>query len=183
MRKNQEIKNRDLVVLVNEQDEEMGLMEKMEAHQLGLLHRAFSVFIFNKEGKILIQRRAAKKYHGALLWTNTCCSHQQLDETTMQAAKERLMAEMGLACPLFEVYKFQYKEYVENNLIEHELDTVLVGYSDVDPDINPLEVADYQWISLMELLQWMQREPESFTIWFKIILPKLLTTFSNISPN
>ena len=124
------------VILVSETDEQLGLMGKMEAHEKGLLHRAFSVFIFNKDGELLLQQRALDKYHSPGLWTNTCCSHQREGETNLQAGKRRLLEEMGFSCELKELFSFVYKAPFDNGLTEHELDHVMVGYYDEDPVIN-----------------------------------------------
>ena len=136
------------VILVNEKDEPIGLMGKMEAHEKGLLHRAFSVFVFNSKQEVLLQQRAACKYHSPNLWTNTCCSHPRAGETNQQAGERRLQEEMGLQVPLREVFSFIYKAPFDNGLTEHEYDHVLVGYSDAQPQINPEEVASWKWLSL-----------------------------------
>lgn len=165
---------RDTVVLVDKDDRVLGTMEKMEAHRLGSLHRAFSVFIFNSRGQMLIHQRAAHKYHGAGLWTNACCSHPQPDEDTAAGALERLQFEMGLHCDLQLAFSFIYCGEVENKLIEHELDHVFVGYTDEQPVPNKTEVSDYRWIAAADLLEWIDRSPESFTIWFRQALPRVL---------
>lgn len=165
---------RDHVVLVNPANDALGTMEKLAAHQTGVLHRAFSVFIFNEQQELLLQQRASHKYHGANLWTNTCCSHQQWNESTLAAAKARLQYEMGLSCTLEEYFSFIYHAEVENNLIEHELDFICVGYTQENPNINPDEVKDYKWIAIPDLLTWMNNKPEEFTYWFKEVLPTVL---------
>ena len=157
------------VILVNEKDEPIGLMGKMEAHEKGLLHRAFSVFIFNSQGELLLQQRAASKYHSPSLWTNTCCSHPRAGETNQQAGERRLEEEMGLRVPLKEVFSFVYKAPFDNGLIEHEYDYVLVGYSDALPQINPEEVASWKWLSLEAVREDILQSPEQYTAWFKII--------------
>ena len=157
------------VILVNERDESIGLMGKMEAHEKGLLHRAFSVFVFNSKQEVLLQQRAACKYHSPNLWTNTCCSHPRVGETNQQAGERRLQEEMGLQVPLQEVFSFIYKAPFDNGLTEHEYDHVLVGYSDAQPQINPEEVASWKWLSLEAIKEDILQAPERYTAWFKII--------------
>lgn len=157
------------VILVNEKDEPIGLMGKMEAHEKGLLHRAFSVFVFNSKQEVLLQQRAACKYHSPNLWTNTCCSHPRAGETNQQAGERRLQEEMGLQVPLQEVFSFIYKAPFDNGLTEHEYDHVLVGYSDAQPQINPEEVASWKWFSLEAIKEDILQAPEQYTAWFKII--------------
>lgn len=166
-------KERDQVVLVDTSNNVLGTMEKHEAHIKGVLHRAFSIFIFNDKGELLLQQRASNKYHGADLWTNTCCSHQQLHESTMDAAEDRLAFEMNTKADLEELFSFIYKAEVENNLIEHELDVILFGVSNDNPQPNPVEVQAYKWINMEELEQWMDRHPEQFTYWFKDVWPRV----------
>ncbi|WP_404982236.1 isopentenyl-diphosphate Delta-isomerase [Capnocytophaga granulosa] len=157
------------VILVNEKDEPIGLMGKMEAHEKGLLHRAFSVFVFNSKQEVLLQQRAACKYHSPNLWTNTCCSHPRAGETNQQAGERRLQEEMGLQVPLQEVFSFIYKAPFDNGLTEHEYDHVLIGYSDAQPQINPEEVASWKWLSLEAIKEDILQVPERYTAWFKII--------------
>ncbi len=168
-RKNME----DEVILVNEQDEVIGLMPKLEAHQLGALHRAFSVFIFNSKGEILLQQRALHKYHSAGLWSNTCCSHPLPNETTQEAAQRRLKEEMGLKTNLTFLYSFIYKEPLENNLTEHELDHVFFGVTDDIPQINLDEVMEWTYSSKEEVLTDILQAPAKYTIWFKICIEEL----------
>ena len=130
------------VILVNEHDTPIGLMGKLEAHQKALLHRAFSVFILNDKGEIMLQQRAASKYHSPNLWTNTCCSHPRQGETTIEAGKRRLQEEMGFVTELTDILSFIYKAPFDNGLTEHELDHILIGYYNAPPTINPEEVAD-----------------------------------------
>lgn len=167
-------KRRDQVVLVNEMDEQVGLMDKLEAHQKGLLHRAFSVFLFNDKNELLLQQRAFDKYHGGGLWTNTCCSHPQVDEHIISGAQERLEYEMGMSCTLEHMFHFIYNEPVENNLIEHELDHILVGYSNQHPKINNDEVNDYKWMPIDILLKDITLRTDQYTIWFKQALPNVI---------
>jgi isopentenyl-diphosphate delta-isomerase len=160
----------EMVILVDEHDKEIGLMEKQEAHIKGLLHRAFSVMVFNGKGEMLLQQRALSKYHSGGLWTNTCCSHPRQGETTEQAAHRRLQEEMGFDCELKLHQTFIYKAPFDNGLTEHELDHVFIGTYNQDPHINPEEVNDFHWISLSELDQQLRNQPEKFTVWFKMIM-------------
>lgn len=158
------------VILVDADDQELGLMDKQEAHIKGLLHRAFSVLVFNAKGEMLLQKRALHKYHSAGLWTNTCCSHPRSGETVEQAAHRRLHEEMGFDCELTLKHKFIYKAPFTNGLTEHELDYVFVGTYDEDPAFNSHEVESFQWMSLEKLSADMQIDPGLYTIWFKIIM-------------
>ena len=170
----------ELVVLVDEKDNQVGLMPKMEAHEKAVLHRAFSVFIFNNEGKLMLQQRAADKYHSPLLWTNTCCSHQREGETNLEAGKRRLEEEMGFTTDLKEVFWFVYKAPFENGLTEHELDHVMVGYYDEAPKINKEEVASYKWMSLIDVKESIEKNPKEYTEWFKIIFDKSFEKLTNV---
>ena len=161
------------VVLVNAQDEEIGTMEKMEAHRRGVLHRAFSVFIFNGSGQMLLQQRAFSKYHSAGLFTNACCSHPRPGETTADAATRRLFEEMGLTVPLRHHSHFIYESHFENGLTEHEFDHVFTGTTDADPEINPEEVASFKWMDVAEIKKQIFHHPEQFTTWFRIAVKKL----------
>lgn len=157
------------VILVDEQDNQIGLMPKMEAHEKAALHRAFSVFIFNDEGELMLQQRAADKYHSPLLWTNTCCSHQRDGETSLEAGKRRLQEEMGFITDLEEVFWFVYKAPFDNGLTEHELDHVMVGTFNGAPSINKEEVEAYKWMTLDAVKEDMKVNPDNYTAWFKII--------------
>ncbi len=156
------------VLEINEADEIVGRQEKLLAHQQGILHRAFSIFIFNSDGELLLQQRADDKYHCGGLWTNTCCSHPY-DEDTPAAAHRRLQEEMGFDCPLTFIQKFRYKAQLSNNLIENELDYIYKGMYDGEIIFNPLEVQAVQYISLQKLHQDLQQYPEKFTPWLKLI--------------
>ena len=136
------------VILVNEQDEPIGLMNKMEAHEKAVLHRAFSVFILNDKNEVMLQQRAHHKYHSPLLWTNTCCSHQRAGETNIEAGKRRLYEEMGFKVELKELFHFIYKAPFDNGLTEHELDHVMIGYYNEAPIINPDEVESWKWMTI-----------------------------------
>ncbi len=157
------------VILVNENDEQIGLMPKMEAHEKAVLHRAFSVFIFNKKRELLLQQRAADKYHSPNLWTNTCCSHQRNGETNIEAGKRRLQEEMGFSCDIKEVFSFIYQAPFDNGLTEYELDHVMVGYFNEDPNINRDEVESYHWMTLDSVKKDIELHPKKYTEWFKII--------------
>jgi isopentenyl-diphosphate delta-isomerase len=164
----------EYVILVTPDDQPVGRMEKMEAHQKGVLHRAFSVFLFNEKGETLLQQRAAEKYHSPLLWTNTCCSHPREGETVVEAANRRVFEELGIAPTaiqeLHSDFHFVYRAEFDNGLIEHELDHVLVGRFEGRCQLNPEEVAAVKWISMEDLFQDVEAHPEQYTAWFKIIL-------------
>ena len=157
------------VILVDEQDNPLGLMEKIEAHEKALLHRAFSVFVFNDKNELMLQQRAAEKYHSPLLWTNTCCSHQREGESNIEAGKRRLQEEMGFSCELEELFSFIYKAPFDNGLTEHELDHVMIGRFNDEPIINTEEVASYKWMPLKDVKADIENHPEKYTVWFKII--------------
>lgn len=162
------------VILVNEQDEVTGVMEKMEAHRKGLLHRAFSVFIRNDAGDMLLHQRALDKYHSGGLWTNACCSHPMPGETVTQAAHRRLTEEMGFDCPLSELFQFTYRTDFDNGLIEHEYDHVLMGTYNGTIHPNPQEVNDHRFISIETITRLLQEQPAQFTSWFKLAFPKVI---------
>ena len=157
------------VILVDEQDNQLGLMPKMQAHEKAVLHRAFSVFIFNDKGELMLQQRAAHKYHSPLLWTNTCCSHQRDGESNIEAGKRRLIEEMGFKTNLKEIFSFVYKAQFDNGLTEHELDHVMIGNFNGVPKINPDEVASYKWMTLEAVKKDIELQPNIYTAWFKII--------------
>lgn len=160
------------VILVNEKDEQIGLMPKLEAHQKALLHRAFSVFIFNGANELMLQQRAMHKYHSPGLWTNTCCSHQRDGESSLEAGKRRLQEEMGFTTPLRETTSFIYKAPFDNGLTEHEYDHILVGEYNDAPIINKDEVAAWKWMSLEDIKEDIIQNPNRYTEWFKIIFDK-----------
>lgn len=160
------------VILVDKNDQKIGLMPKMEAHQKAVLHRAFSVFVMNDKGQLMLQQRAASKYHSPLLWANTCCSHQRDGESNIEAGKRRLQEEMGFVTELKEVFSFIYKAPFDNGLTEHELDHVMVGKYNHAPKINKDEVEDFKWMTPKEVKQDMTEKPEIYTAWFKIIFEK-----------
>lgn len=161
---------KEQVVLISENDEVLGLMDKMQAHENGLLHRAFSVFLFNDRGELLLQKRASKKYHSPNQWTNAVCSHPRADETYLQAAKRRLQEELGIQAELTPKFHFIYKAEVGSNLWEHELDHVFTGEYNGEFTLNPEEVSEIRYISMKDLDQELEAQPENFTPWFKIIL-------------
>lgn len=160
------------VILVNEYDEQIGLMPKMEAHEKAVLHRAFSVFIFNANNELMLQQRAAHKYHSPLLWTNTCCSHQRDGESNIEAGTRRLKEEMGFTTDLKETTSFIYKAPFDNGLTEHELDHIMLGYYENEPIINKQEVEDWKWMPLEDVKHDINVHPEQYTAWFKIIFEK-----------
>jgi len=164
---------KEYVVLVDNQDNQVGLMEKMEAHVNPTLHRAFSIFIFNSKNEMLMQRRALTKYHTPGLWTNTCCSHPRDGESLEAATKRRLMEEMGMECELNELFSFIYKADVMQGLIEHEFDHVFVGVSDATPLINKEEVDSYKYETIENIKADIEKHPENYTAWFKIAFDKL----------
>jgi isopentenyl-diphosphate delta-isomerase len=161
------------VILVNEADQELGFMEKMEAHKKAMLHRAFSVFILNDVGEMLLQQRASNKYHSANLWTNTCCSHPKPGEDTINAAHRRLQEEMGFDTPLEKVFDFVYQAPFDNGLTEYEFDHVFIGKYKGNIQPNPLEVKDYAFRTFENIDQLIATEPAAFTSWFLIAFPKV----------
>lgn len=161
------------VVLVDEKDNEVGVMEKILAHEKALLHRAFSVFIFNDKGELLLQQRAASKYHSPSLWTNTCCSHPRPSETNLSAAERRLKEEMGFVCDLTYQFNFIYKAELDKGLTEHELDHVFFGTYNGPVTPNPEEVSNFKFVSMNEVLNDIRINPENYTVWFKIIFDKV----------
>ncbi len=165
------------VILVNQNDEPIGLMPKMEAHEKALLHRAFSVFVLNDKNELMLQQRASHKYHSPLLWTNTCCSHQRDGETNIQAGNRRLQEEMGFTTELKELFSFIYKAPFDNGLTEHELDHVMIGYYNGEPTINPDEVEAWKWLDIDEVRKDMEQNPKQYTAWFKIIFDKFYHYF------
>lgn len=162
------------VILVDPNDQEIGLMEKMEAHEKGLLHRAFSVFIFNDKNEFLLHQRADSKYHSGGLWTNTCCSHPKSGENIIDAGKRRLIEEMGFSAELKSVHSFIYKAKLDNNLTEHEYDHILIGHFNNKPEPNPLEVKNWKWMKYNEISTDLKNNPNNYTFWFKIAFAKLV---------
>ena len=161
------------VILVNEVDEPTGTMEKIEAHKKGILHRAFSIFIFNNKGEMLLQQRSSGKYHNGGLWTNACCSHPAPGESTLIAANRRLKEEMGFTTQLEKAFDFTYKASFENGLTEHEFDHVFIGHYEGEIKVDHNEVMDYCFKPIDELKASLQSHPQKFTPWFKIAFPKI----------
>ena len=164
----------DEVILVDEHDNPIGTAGKMEAHLSGKLHRAFSIFVFDSQGQLLLQQRAASKYHSGGLWSNTCCSHPRPGEGTEAAAHRRLKEEMGFDCALEDIHQFTYRASFANGLTEHEYDHVLVGTSDAEPVIDPAEVADWKRVDLRALKADMKTRSGEYTHWFRVSLDDIL---------
>jgi len=162
-------------------DCEIGLMEKMEAHKQAVLHRAFSVFLFNTQGKMLLQQRALTKYHSAGLWTNTCCSHPRPGETLENAVSRRLIEEMGITTKVFKAFDFIYQAELPDNLNEYEFDHVFIGNYDADVRPNHLEVANFVYQSIEEVEANLESHPEKYTVWFKIAFPKVVAWYQSNS--
>ena len=165
---------KNTVILVNEQDEWIGTMDKMEAHRSGALHRAFSVFVVNSKNELLLQQRAIEKYHSAGLWSNTCCSHPMPGESTIAAAHRRLQEEMGFDCKLQASFTLRYQAEVGNDLIENEYDHIYIGHYDGDVHINKEEVHESRFVDLDTIQQWMTTEPKAFTAWFHLAFQKFV---------
>ena len=163
----------EFVILVDELDNEIGLMPKNEAHRKVLLHRAISVFIYNTNGELLLQQRALHKYHSAGLWTNSCCTHPLPNESNIDAANRRLGQEMGLQCTLKELFTFTYKETLDSELSEHEFDHVFIGITDDIPTINANEVSDFKYVKYSDLSIDIHENPSQFTVWFKKIIERV----------
>ena len=158
------------VILVDEQDNVVGAMDKMEAHRKGILHRAFSILIFNSKGEVLLQKRSKEKYHSGGLWTNACCSHPSPEESIEEATRKRLNHEMGIDLQPEFAYKFTYESKLDKNLIEHELDYVFTGIFDGAPVVNKHEVEDWKFVDVKSLRADMDQHPEQYTVWFKLIM-------------
>jgi isopentenyl-diphosphate delta-isomerase len=156
------------VILVDKNDNQVGLMPKLEAHEKGILHRAFSIFIFNSKYELLLQKRASSKYHSGGLWTNTCCSHPREGEDTLDAANRRLDEEMGIKTSLRKVYDFIYKAELDNQLTEYEFDHVFYGVCDKDPILNKDEAEDFKWVDMETLNNDIIKNEDNYTVWFKI---------------
>lgn len=172
---------KEFVVLVDANDNDIGTMEKMEAHEKAVLHRAFSIFLFNTKGEMLIHQRAFSKYHTPGLWTNACCSHPRMGETLQQATSRRLREEMGMEAEIHKIFHFLYKADVGQGLIEHEVDHVFVGATDVLPNINREEVETYAYINLDELRTDIKLHAEKYTAWFKIAFDRVEEYYKNKS--
>jgi len=168
------------VILVDENDQEIGLMEKMQAHEEGRLHRAFSVFLFNNANELLLQKRASSKYHSGGLWTNTCCSHPRAGETLIEAGQRRLQEEMGIRTEVQPQFHFIYKAALDNSLTEHELDHVLFGTFNGAPQLNPSEVSDWKYVSMESIREDLSANPHEYTAWFHIVFEEV---FNRIQTN
>lgn len=168
------------VILVNEQDQEVGSMEKMEAHLVGAMHRAFSVFIFNTSGELLLQQRALSKYHSGGKWTNTCCSHPRLAEETLHAANRRLKEEMGMECALEFGFSFSYHALLENGISEKEFDHVYFGISNQVPTPDPEEVLSFKYVNMKDLKSSIATSPEEYTEWLKICFDRVMEQFNQM---
>jgi isopentenyl-diphosphate delta-isomerase len=166
------------LILVNQNDEAIGVEEKIKAHLIGALHRAFSVFIFNSAGQLLLQKRTSTKYHSKGLWSNTCCGHPRPGESIVGASQRRLGEEMGFNCEVREIFKFIYHVKLDDGLFEHEYDHVLVGRFDGNPKPNRDEVDGWKWVDLMTLKGEMQKQPDKYTYWFRISLDELCHSYS-----
>lgn len=172
--------NSNYIVLVNEQDRAVGTVEKLAAHELGYLHRAFSIFIMDNNGNMLLQQRALNKYHSGGLWTNACCSHPMPGETIEAAAQRRLQEEMGFQCPLHKIFEFTYKSHLENGLIEHEYDHVLLGIYEGTITCDPAEVKDYQYKPVTEITGLLEHSPAMFTKWFQLSFHKVIEHLNDV---
>lgn len=170
------------LILVDEKDRQWGKLEKMLVHELGLLHRAFSVFIFNSKGELLLQQRADHKYHSAGLWTNTCCSHPSYGEDLQDAVERRMEEEMGMQCKTNFAFSFTYRAEFVNGLVEHEFDHVFFGVSDKLPTPNAEEVKSWKYMDLETLERSVQENPELYTEWMKICLPEVRKHFLKFQP-
>jgi Isopentenyldiphosphate isomerase len=170
----------NLIPLIGKENKIVGFEKKEKIHVEGLLHSAVSVFIFNIKNNLMLQKRSSKKYHSSLLWTNTCCSHPKKNESILKAAHRCLIEEMGFDCFLEEKFSFTYREFFNNGLIENELDHVFVGFYDKSPIINLKEVDNWKWISLNELIENIHSNPNSYTIWLKIIIKNYLTQLKSV---
>jgi len=168
------------VILVDAEDKPIGTMDKLEAHQKGLLHRAFSVIVLNSKGEFLLQKRALEKYHSGGLWTNTCCSHPRPGEDLFKAAERRLKEEMGISCELVYGFQFTYKVDFPNGLTEHELDHIFWGWCDTSPEINKLEVEEWKYMTLEQIRKDISIHPASYTEWFKILAEKIYRLVNKI---
>ncbi|MYD69806.1 MAG: isopentenyl-diphosphate Delta-isomerase [Acidobacteria bacterium] len=162
------------VVTVDTDDRETGVVEKMAAHRQGLLHRAFSIFVFDDAGRMLLQRRASSKYHSGGLWSNTCCSHPRPGESVLEAAHRRLLEEMGFDCPLDTAFGFIYRTDLDHGLTEHEYDHVVIGRYNGEPVPNRAEVDGWKWMSAEDVRGAVAEQPETFTVWFRIALDALV---------
>ena len=168
------------LILVDEQNNITGYEKKLKTHQDGLLHRAFSIFVVNKEGQVMLQKRAIEKYHSGGLWANTCCSHPLKGEKTEDTIHERLVEEMGFDCGLQPLFQFIYRAELDNDLIEYELDQVYIGYYELDPIPNPAEVCDWKWVDIEFLKEDLERSPDSYVYWLKAAFSEFYMNFKKL---
>ena len=171
------MEEKEMILLVNEEDIEAGYEEKLKVHEKGILHRAYSIFIFNSKKEVLLQKREMSKYHSPGLWTNTCCSHQRMKEKLEEATHRRLQEEMGFDTDLSELFTFIYHIDFPNGLTENELDHVFVGYYEGEINPNPKEVEAYKWVSMEELMEQVRIAPEDYTYWLKECLPRVYNLY------
>lgn len=164
----------DQIILVDEQDREIGTAGKLDAHRAGQRHRAFSIFVFNPAGQLLLQKRASKKYHSGGLWSNTCCSHPRPGASLEEEAHRRLKEEMGFECDLQRIFSFEYRVQFENDLWENEIDHVFVGGYDGNPSPDPEEAEDWKWMDLEALVNDVKTNPESYSYWLRISIDQVL---------
>ena len=172
--------HKQYLVLVDDTDRQWGKMEKMEVHQLGLLHRAFSIFIFNTQGQMLLQQRNDEKYHSGGLWTNTCCSHPQFGEDMNDAVNRRLYEEMGMEADMQFAFSFIYKAHFDNGLTEHEFDHVYMGISDVIPKPDKDEVKSWKYMNMEDIAANLKAQPEQYTHWFRICFEKAVAHYHQL---
>jgi isopentenyl-diphosphate Delta-isomerase len=169
------------IILVDKNDREVGTEFKMKAHREGKLHRAFSIFVFDSQKRLLLQKRASQKYHSGGLWSNTCCSHPRAGETLNEAARRRLKEEMGFVCDLRKIFSFIYKAKLDEGLTEYEFDYVLIGNFDGEPKINPKEAQDFKWVSLEFLSRDIKKNPDKYTYWLKECYGEVVKTLKNFT--
>lgn len=170
---------KDDIILVNKNDSGIGVGEKMAVHRAGKLHRAFSVFVFNNKDELMLQKRAAGKYHSPNLWSNTCCSHPKPTEETLKGAERRLEEEMGFKCDLREAFDFIYKTKFKNGLIENEYDHVFIGKYNKEPVLNLDEASNWKWVSINDLKKDITKNPSNYTHWLKLCLNKVTSIISD----
>ncbi len=176
---------RETVILVDSNDQQVGVEEKLAAHRRGVLHRAVSVFVFDQNRRLLLQRRAPGKYHSPELWSNTCCGHPRPGETSLAAAERRLREEMGIGCALEPAFSFIYRADLGGGLIEHELDHVFVGRYEGEPMPDPREVGEWRWVDLEEVSTDVVDCPEAYTVWFRLLMREHLQQLNppHVSPS